>query len=60
MICAASRQLLDVRREEDAGDVLFMGIEVCYRDQLCSVKVLDKVPHEDVTLRSRLTQALGK
>lgn len=50
VVGAAGRQLLDVGGEEDAGDGLFVRVEVRYGDELGAVEGLDELPDEYVAL----------
>ena len=56
----ARRQLLDVRREEDARDVLLVGGEVRDGLELGAVVRLDQGPDEDVALRVDKTGGVSK
>jgi hypothetical protein len=51
VVGAACCQLLHVGRKQDPGDVLFVSIEVCHREQLCLVRCLAKIPYEYIALR---------
>lgn len=51
VVGAARRQLLNVRREQNAGDVFLMGVEMGDGDQLRALEVLDELPDEYVALR---------
>jgi hypothetical protein len=44
--------VLDVRGEQDAGYIVFMGGEVSYWDKGCLFAILEEVPDIDVSLRS--------
>lgn len=50
VVGAARGELLDVRREEDAGDVLLVGAEVGYGNELGAVVGLEELPDKDVAL----------
>jgi len=50
VISTASRKLLDIRREEDTGDVLVVGFEVGNRDEGGFFSVLDEKPDKDIAL----------
>lgn len=56
VVGAARRQLLNVRREQDAGDVFLVGVEMRDGDQLRALEVLDELPDEYVALRKRSAQ----
>jgi hypothetical protein len=51
VVGAAGGELLDVWGEEDAGDVLAVGVELGDGDELGALVVLDEVPDEDVAGR---------
>lgn len=42
--------MLDVGREEDAGNVVFVGREMGDRDKSCLFAILEKVPNVHVAL----------
>ena len=50
VVCGAGCEVLDIRREEDAGDVVFVCREVSYWYQGGLFAVLHEVPDVDVTL----------
>lgn len=50
VVRAARRQLLDVGRQEDAGDVLLVRVEVRHGEELGAVVGLDQFPDEYVAL----------
>lgn len=50
MVGTAGGQLLDIGREEDAGDVLLVCREVGQGDELGSVVGLEKLPDKDIAL----------
>lgn len=50
VVGAAGGELLDVRGEEDAGDVFFVGVEVRDGEELGAVEGLDELPDEDIAL----------
>lgn len=52
MVSRACRKVLDVGGEEHAGDVLVVGLEMGYWNELRLLSVLDKAPDEDFALRS--------
>lgn len=50
MVGTAGGQLLDIGREEDAGNVLLVCREVGQGDELGSVVGLEKLPDKDIAL----------
>lgn len=60
MVGAARRELLHVRREQDARNVLVMGAELGDGHQVGSFVVLDKVPDKDISLDIMLAQSGSK
>jgi hypothetical protein len=50
VVSGASCEVLDVRGEQDASYVIFVGGEVGYRDKGCLLAVLEEVPDVDIAL----------
>ncbi len=50
VVGATGSQLLDVGREQNAGDVLLVRREVCQGDKLGPLESLDELPDEDIAL----------
>lgn len=50
VVCAARCQLLDVGREENSRNVLFVSAEMRYWEQLRLVIVLAEMPHKHIAL----------
>lgn len=62
VVCGAGGELLDVRREEDARDVLLVGAELGHRVDVCAVLVgvLGEFPDEDVALERSCVSSVSR
>ena len=52
VVSGASSKVLDVRREQDSGDILAMGLKVGDGDKSCLLAVLLKMPDKNISLAS--------
>jgi hypothetical protein len=59
VVCAAGRELLDIRGQQNASDVFLVGVEVSDRHKLCSVETLYEIPYEYVALAKWLEMGHG-
>ena len=62
VVCGAGGELLDVRGEEDARDVLLVGAELGHRVDICAVlvRVLGEFPDEDVALERSCVSSVSR